>query len=228
MRYDTLLFDADGTLLDFSRSEHEAFVATIATLGITADDKLAHDYSIINDSLWKQLEQKKLQRSELRVRRFALLAEKYGFDCDAEGLSEIYINELASRSYLLGNALEVCTRLFERGHRLYLITNGFVKVQQGRFMTSPLRPLFRDVFISDEIGFDKPALQYFDAVRARIPDFEASRTLVIGDSLTSDMRGGINAGLDVCWFDPHHLSVPQDMHINYVIDDLEQLYDITK
>lgn len=228
MRYDTLLFDADGTLLDFSRSEREAFATAVATLGIVADDEMAHAYSIINDSLWKQLEQKKIQRSELRVRRFAMLAEQYGIDCDAYSLSERYVNELATRSYLLDNALEVCTRLFEEGHRLYLITNGFVKVQQGRFMSSPLRPLFSDVFISDEIGFDKPAPQYFDAVRARIPHFEADKTLVIGDSLTSDICGGINAGLDTCWFDPEHKSAPKDMHINYIIDDLRQLHDITK
>lgn len=227
MRYDTLLFDADGTLLDFSRSEREAFAAAIAALGIVANDEMVHAYSIINDNLWKQLEQKKIQKSELRVRRFALLAEQYGLDCDAYNLSESYVNELATRSYLLDDALEVCTRLFDEGHRLYLITNGFARVQQGRFMTSPLRPLFRDVFISDEIGFDKPAPQYFDAVRARIPNFEADKTLVIGDSLTSDICGGINAGLDTCWFNPTHKSAPEDMHISYIIDDLKQLYDIT-
>ncbi len=95
-------------------------------------------------------------------------------------------------------------------------------------MPTPLYPLFSGLFISDEIGIDKPAPRYFDAVKRGIPDFDASKSLVIGDSITSDMRGGIDAGIDVCWFNPKGLPVPQNMQLDYIIDDLDKLYDITK
>ncbi len=226
MRYDTLLFDADGTLLDFSRSEHEALVAALSAFGLPTDEHVVNTYSAINDDLWKQLERGTIKKTKLRLQRFALLAEKLGISCDTAALADRYEDELATRAYILGNALEVCTVLAQQ-HRLYLVTNGFVKIQRGRFLTTPLRPLFKDVFISDEIGFDKPSLRYFEAVMARIPAFNASRTLIIGDSLTSDIRGGINAGIDTCWFNPEHKSAPDGMRINYIIDDLKQLYSIT-
>ena len=173
------------------------------------------------------LERKETTRAELRVRRFAELADTCGFEYDATTVADTYAEELAQQSQLLGNALEVCTRLC-RDCRLYLITNGFKKIQEGRFKHSPLYPLFSGVFISEDIGCDKPALQYFDVVRASIPDFCVQRSLVIGDSLTSDIRGGINAGIDVCWFNPMHKIAPDDMNINYMIDNLAELYDIIK
>lgn len=227
MRYDTLLFDADGTLLDFERSEREAVIASLAAFGVVADDEIVASYSTINDSLWKLLERGEIKKDDLKVRRFSMLAEKYGFDYDAVAVADRYPEELATKSYILGNALEVCTSL-SKTCRLYLITNGFVKIQRGRFMPTPLYPLFSGLFISDEIGIDKPAPCYFDAVKRGIPNFDASKSLVIGDSLTSDMRGGINAGIDVCWFNPKGLPAPQDMKLDYIIGNLDKLYDITK
>lgn len=227
MRYDTLLFDADGTLLDFSRSECEALRAALASFGIDADDGVVAGYSAINDGLWKLLERKEITKSCLRVRRFAMLAEKFGYNYDAVCVADKYADELATKAYILGDALEVCTRL-ARDCRLYLITNGFVKIQRGRFVNTPLYPLFSGMFISDEIGCDKPAPHYFEVVRSSVPDFNAEKTLVIGDSLTSDIKGGLDAGLDVCWFNPSHKATPDNIDINYIIDDLSELYDIVK
>ena len=88
--------------------------------------------------------------------------------------------------------------------------------------------LFKDIFISENLGVEKPARQYFDIVSAQIPEFDASKALVIGDSLSSDIKGGINAGIDVCWFNPGGKRAPDEMKIDYVISDLSELYDITK
>lgn len=227
MRYDTLLFDADGTLLDFERSEREALISSLAAFGVEGTGEVVKAYSEINDSLWKLLERGEIKKEDLKVRRFSMLIEKYRFDIDPVALASRYPDELATKSYILGNALEVCTRLAQ-SCRLYLITNGFVKIQRGRFMPTPLYPLFSGLFISDEIGIDKPAKKYFDAVKQGIPDFDAARTLVIGDSLTSDILGGINAGIDVCWFNPRGLAAPEGMNINYIIGNLDELYYITK
>ena len=154
-----------------------------------------------------------------------MLAEVYGFDYDAHKMADMYEYELSTKSYLLDNALEVCSEL-SKVCRLYLITNGFKKIQQGRFDQSPLASLFSGVFISEEVGFEKPAVQYFNAVRAAIPEFDDRSALVIGDSLSSDIRGGINAGIDVCWFDPGHKLPPENININYIIANLDELYDI--
>ena len=227
MRYDTLLFDADGTLLDFALAEREAFSQTMLLHGIVADDNVISMYSSINDALWKKLERKEIEREKLKVRRFEELAAALGVNYDPVAVARTYEYKLSLQSQLLGNALKVCTKL-AANCRLYIITNGFKAIQEGRIKRSPIYPLFSKVFISEEIGYDKPSLQYFDAVKLSIPDFCAEKTLVVGDSLTSDICGGINAGIPVCWFNPLHKQRPSNMNIDYVIDDLERLIDITK
>lgn len=227
MRYDTLLFDADGTLLDFELAEREAFVITMSRYGLIADNDIISLYSKINDALWKKLERKEIERESLKVRRFAELASALNVSYNAEDVAHTYACELSKQSHLLGNALEVCTELSKQC-RLYIITNGFKMIQEGRIQRSPLYPLFSNVFISEDIGYDKPAPQYFDAVKRAISDFCPEKTLVIGDSLTSDIRGGIEAGIPVCWFNTKHKQIPADMRIDYVIDDLSRLIDITK
>lgn len=227
MRYNTLLFDADGTLFDFKRSEREAVADTLACHGVTVNENIIDSYSKINDSLWKKLELGEIKKSELKTHRFVLLAEKYGFVYDAEKVAATYAVELSNKSYLLDGALEICQNL-SKVCRLYLITNGFKYMQQRRFDQSPLVPFFNGVFISEELGFEKPAVQYFDAVRSGVDAFDDKHTLIIGDSLSSDIRGGINAGIDVCWFNAEHADTPTDMNINYIIGDLNELYDIVK
>jgi 2-haloacid dehalogenase len=227
MKYDTLLFDADGTLLDFELAEHDAFISAMAQFGINADEGTISVYSKLNDALWKKLERKEIEREVLKVRRFEELASALAVDYDATKVARTYENELSNQPHLLGNALEVCAELSSKC-RLYIITNGFKMIQEGRIHRSPIYPLFSNVFISEEVGYDKPALQYFEAVKNAIPNFCAEKTLVIGDSLTSDIRGGIDAGIPVCWFNPKHKHAPVDMNIDYVIDDLACLVDIIK
>lgn len=227
MKYDTLLFDADGTLLDFELAEHDAFISAMARFGIIADDDTISIYSKLNDALWKKLERKEIERDVLKVRRFEELASALGVDYDATKVARTYENELSKQSHLLGNAFEVCTKLASKC-RLYIITNGFKMIQEGRIYNSPIYPLFSRIFISEEIGCDKPSPKYFEAVKKAIPVFCAKHTLVIGDSLTSDIRGGIDAGIPVCWFNPKHKPIPQNIDIDYIIDDLEMLIEITK
>lgn len=227
MKYDTLLFDADGTLLDFKRSEQEAIVDTLRCYNINPTDEIIESYSQINDNLWKMLERGEVEKAQLRIQRFASLAEVYGFTYNACDVADTYAYQLSTKSYLLENALEICTELAKKC-RLYLITNGFISIQQGRLDRSPITPLFEDIFISEKIGAEKPARQYFDIVCSKISNFDKSKTLVIGDSLSSDIQGGINVGIDVCWFNPAGKSNPEGMKIDYVIGNLLELYDITK
>lgn len=225
MKYKMLLFDADGTLLDFKKSEREALSDMLLKFGQTCDDNAAQRYSLINDSLWKKFERGEISRRDLSRKRFEIFGGEYGIKCDPTEMSDVYFSALMTKSFLIPGAYEICREL-SKTCRLYLITNGFKRIQEGRFGGSPLAELFVRSFISEEIGADKPSSEYFDAVKAAINNFNARETLVIGDSLSSDIAGGIGAGLDVCWYNPAGAAAPSGMSINYIIDDLSDLINI--
>lgn len=222
MRYRTLLLDADNTLMDFARSEREALIAALREVDICASEAMIRGYSEINDAVWKRLERGEISKTALRTERFYTFCRQYGLNTDPEALAAEYLKSLATQSFLLEGVEGVC-RVLSRHCRLYIITNGIAQVQHGRLDRSPIRPLLSDIFISDELGAEKPHREFFDRVAARIPDFEPASTLVVGDSLTSDMAGGIGAGLDTCWLNPAGKCLPADMPVTYVISRLEEL-----
>lgn len=225
MRYNTLLMDADNTLLDFTRSEHDAIAETLAHFGLPHDDATIAIYSEVNDMHWKMLERGEIEKKTLMWKRFEVFCVRTGLEADPRALAADYLRTLSTKSYMLDGALEVCQKLAEKC-RMYIITNGDKRVQQGRFTPSPLAQYFDRVYISEEVGYEKPDIRYFNAVMADIPDFDPAYALVVGDSLTSDIKGGINAGLDTCWYNPKGKSAPADLCINYVIRDLSELYAI--
>ena len=221
-RYTTVLFDADNTLLDFNRSEREALFDALAKMGVTPREEMLGVYSSINDSFWKKLERGEITKSALREARFVAFCEHFGLAVDTAALSLAYTDALATKSYLLEGAERTCLALAPYA-RLCIITNGLKSVQEGRFNVSPLKPLFSHVFISEEMGCEKPGRAYFDAVAAALEDFDPQKTLVVGDSLSSDIKGGIHAGLDTCWFNPAGAPVPDGMPITYVVRALEDV-----
>ncbi len=221
-KYDFLLLDADETLFDFPRAEREALCDALRAVGIAPNEEMIGKYSEINDSFWKMLERGEITKSELRVARFDAFCRHYGFAVDVSRLAVAYTDALATKGFLISGALEVC-RALAAHCKLYIITNGIASVQRGRFEPSPLREFVQELFISEEMGAEKPHPAYFDAVAARIPGFNRPKALVVGDSLSSDMRGGVNAGMDTCWFNPKEKPVPADLPITYVIRTLEEL-----
>lgn len=221
-KYEFLLLDADETLFDFPRAEREAIKDALAKWNITANEEMISKYSEINDRHWKMLERGEIGKSELRVARFAAFCTYYGLDVDVPSLAIAYTDALATKGYLLPCALEVCRALATQC-KLYIITNGIASVQRGRLEPSPLREFIEELFISEELGAEKPHAAYFDAVAAKIPHFDRQKALVVGDSLSSDMRGGVNAGIDTCWFNPQGKPAPADLSITYTISTLKEL-----
>ena len=161
MRYDTVLFDADGTLLDFSRSEREALCDMLRSYGIEASDEQLAAYSEINDSLWKKLERKEIERSVLTYRRFELFFEKFGYSVDAKKAAAEYLDIISTKGYMLEGALELLESLYGKV-RMYIVTNGAAKVQKGRWERTGLDRYFDGVFISEIVGFNKPDVRYFE------------------------------------------------------------------
>lgn len=225
MRYRTLLLDADGTILDFDRSEAEAIRQTLTYYQLPVTDEWVACYHQINDNLWKQLERGEISKNELRYVRFSRLLAHYEVERDACAMANTYVEELASRAYLLPGALEACRQLSQR-YRLYIVTNGIAYVQRKRLSSLPLQDCIVKSYISEEIGYEKPDIRYFQAVLRDIPECDPATTLVVGDSLTSDMAGGVRAGLDTCWINPANRSIPEHLPIKYSISSIKELADM--
>ena len=210
MRYDTLLLDADGTLLDFERSEKEAFCEALASFGVTATEEMVATYSAINDDLWKQLERGEILRSVLLYRRFELFFERYGIRADAHEMAATYMRTLTSKGYVLEGADALCERL-SKCCRLYIVTNGTEVIQNGRLADSGLLPYLTGCFVSEPIGYNKPSEKFFEYVAEHIPSFSKEKTMIVGDSLSSDILGGIGFGIDTCWYNPKNKKAPVEM-----------------
>ena len=224
-RYDTILFDADGTLYDFLRGEREALVLSCRKHGIELSESDIKEYSAINDSLWKALERGEVDKETLRVKRFEIFCSLKGIDCDFHKLSYDYTDFLSEQRFLIDGAEEILEKLTEKC-RIYIITNGIGYVQRNRFEKSPIGKYFLDLFISEEVGYEKPSIHFFDYVAEKIPEYDVRKTLVVGDSMTSDMKGGIGAGIDCCYFSESGRGIPEGSKIKYVISKLSELEKI--
>ena len=221
--YQFLLFDADKTLFDFDRSEHAAFSQTAADFRLPDTPEAYEAYHHINDALWKDFENNLIDKPSLMVERFRRLCGILGCaDANAAAINECYKVHLARSCILLPGAEALCRTLSGR-FSLYLVSNGERSVPGNRYDTAPIRPYFSELFVSEDVGAAKPSRQYFDYVAAHIPGFDRRNALIIGDSLTSDIRGGVNAGIDTCFFNPRALPVPASIQPTYTISRLDEL-----
>jgi 2-haloacid dehalogenase len=225
MPYSIALFDADNTLLDFTRAEHDALCACLAARGLDNSEETVSVYSAINDGHWKRLERGETTRDRLKVERFADYFTKVGYDGNPVQMARDYESTLGQQTHLLEGALELIRDLHGKC-RLYIVTNGITAVQKSRFGACRLASYFDQCFISEQMGCAKPEKRFFDAVAAAIPDFDPREAIVIGDSLSSDILGGINAGLDTCWYNPKGKTAPADMPITYTVQDLAEIKEI--
>ena len=225
MKYEIILFDADQTLFDFKKCEYHALKEALCELSLPDDDKYIRRYSEINDMMWKKLERGETEKSRLVVERFEIFLREFSFDCEPTRLSALYKEKLSQQAYLIDGAEQILDAL-SQDHRLFIITNGIKTVQEGRISRAPIKKYFERMFISEEVGFEKPKREFFDAVMSKIPDFDKERAIVIGDSLTSDIKGGIGAGIDTCWYNPEGKSAPEGMPITYIIKDLGEILNI--
>ena len=224
-KYTTILFDADATLFDFKRSEHDAVKDCLAYADLPVTDSVIAKYSEINDGYWKMLERKETTKEELFSARWRSLLEYYGFDFDAQKIAEYYPLRLAERAYTIEGAEALCEKLHGK-FQLYIVTNGFARVQHKRFDDSVIYKFFDGMFISEEIGAEKPSPEYFESVAAAIPNYDPDKTLIVGDSLTSDIKGGIVAGIDTCWYNPERKPIPDGLNITYVVNSLSEIENI--
>ena len=194
--YTTLLFDNDNTLLDFEKAEDCSFEKAYRKMGLNYSEEIKHRYKEINDSLWKKLESGEITSPSLiKTLRFKILFKELEIDADSELIASYYKDFLSKSGFLMDGAQMVLKTLYGR-YKMYIITNGIAEIQKSRISISGLDKYVDGIFISEEIGYSKPDKRYFDYVLSHIPEKDKSKVLVIGDRVSSDIMGAVNAGLD--------------------------------
>ena len=196
-----VLIDLDDTIFDFHKAEAIGISKTLEQIGIEPSEKNIKRYSEINDSQWKLLEKGVLTREQVLTRRFSLLFEELGVACDPMETRNIYETYLSKGHFLIDGAEDMLKEL-SKNYNLYLVSNGTAKVQHGRLDSSDIQKYFKEIFISQEIGYNKPDVRFFEECFKKIGNIKRDETIIVGDSLSSDIQGGINAGIHTCWFNP--------------------------
>jgi 2-haloacid dehalogenase len=225
--YPWLWFDADGTLFDYNRAEAAALRSTFDSLTLPFEDSYLDIYRKINHGLWQALERQEITQAVLRNRRFELLMEAIQVTGSPEQMSSTYVEQLSICSELIDGAYEILQALHEKS-QIAIVTNGLQSVQRGRLAHSSIRSFINELIISEEIGAAKPGRAFFDAAFARCGHPAKSDVLIVGDSITSDIQGGVDYGIDTCWYNPIGDPSPDDVVITFEIKYLRELLEFVE
>lgn len=223
--YRWLLFDADGTLFDYDAAEKSALERTFTQFALPMAPGTLDAYREINHQLWQALERQEITPESLRTRRFQRLFDAVGLRADVGRFSAAYLDHLATAAPLMAGAREVLAALRDRC-RFAIITNGLRTVQRSRLARSAIRADIAALIISEEVGSAKPAAGIFDTAFAAMGQPSRSEVLMVGDSLTSDMQGACDYGIDACWFNPARQPRPVGLPVTYEIGRLTELIDL--
>lgn len=221
-RIRTLLLDADGTLLDFDKSESSALEKAFEAMGYPFSEETVRLYHGHNLACWKQLERGEITREELKPLRFRKLFDSLGISGDPEKIYPVYEDFLGQYGFAFDGAEAACARLKKR-YDLILVTNGTKAVQQARLAQTSLPKCFKKIYISEDVGYAKPAPEFFDRIFDDFPKMKRTETMIVGDSLSGDIAGGNGAGIRTCWVNRTGELRPADVKIDLEIDDITKL-----
>ena len=225
-KFTTILWDVDGTLLDFLYSQKYAITKCFRTAGRDITEEQIKRYSQINDDYWRRLELGEITKDQLLTGRFATLFEEYKIkDIDLAVFAKEYQEALGSVFSFIDDSLTICKALQEKV-RQYVITNGVTATQMNKLKLSGLAEAMDGIFISEQIGTPKPAKEFFDYCLKHIEEKDKSKLLIVGDSLSRDIKGGVLSGIPTCWYRPEGAINDTPYHPDYEISDLHMLYDI--
>lgn len=223
--FQTILIDLDDTLLDFGKAEHAAVSKAFRQFGLEPTQALLERYSEINNEQWEAMERGEITRDRVLVHRFELLFEELNLNIEAQACEDCYRGHLRIGHYFVDGAEDILEYLAPK-YALYIASNGVADTQYSRLESAKIGRYFKDIFISETTGHHKPEKEYFDYCFARMAHFKPETTLIVGDSLTSDILGGKNAGIKTCWFNPKHKPRRADIVPDYEVHSLEELKTI--
>ncbi len=223
-KYSTLYFDLDNTILDFTAAEYKAIRQLLASHNLPVSDEIVAQYSAINQTWWERFEKGEIKKEEIYAGRFRDFLNLYGFDGNPQKMAEDYF-ELLSQGYdAIDGAEKVLQYVKNQGYTVCITTNGMSRTQHRRIDGCGLKQYFDYIFVSEDAGHQKPEVEYFEYTMANSPEKDKSKILVIGDSLSSDILGGINFGVDTCWLNPKGKTGTHKP--TYEITDIMQIIDI--
>ena len=222
-----ILWDIDGTLLNFLEAEKCAIRKCFSMFGLgECSDEMLARYSKINDKYWKRLERGEITKKEVLHNRFEEFFKKENIDFkEIDAFNQKYQVSLGDEIFFNDDSFELMKRLKTRVKQ-YAVTNGTFVAQERKLKRSGLDAIFDDVFISEKLGADKPNKAFFDAVWEQIGEYKKDEIMIVGDSLTSDMQGGVNAGILCCWYNPYGVENKSELKPEFEICDLRQIEKI--
>lgn len=223
--YDHILFDADNTLLDFDKAQFFGFKTVLEYYGCAFSKKNYEQYETINHALWNQFEQGIIDKDTVQEKRFSEFFGALGMEVDGVIANGVYQKALCKQSWLIPYAEEICKELFPY-IPLSIVTNGVGHTQTERISNSAINKYMSHVIISESIGYAKPSKKFFEETFSIIGRKNTDRIMIVGDSISSDIQGGIIAGIDTCWYNPKGLILPEDVKVNSIISDLRDLKEI--
>lgn len=221
-QYEVILFDVDGTLLDFDKAEEQGIEALLSHFNVPVTEENKRRYHVLNKEYWQKLERGEITRDQVLSWRFEDFFGGFGIEVDGAEVDGLYRKELNNSAVLIDGAIELLEALKDR-YPLYIVTNGVAATQYRRLSASGLDRYFKGIFISEEAGAQKPQQEFFDYCFEKMGRNDTEHMLIIGDSLTSDMRGGNVAGIDTCWYNPKGQENHSDVHVDYEIRLLGEL-----
>lgn len=225
-KYEIILWDVDQTLLDFKKSEDYALKYTFEQFGRKIQEETVQLYSEINDSYWKQFERGEVTKETVLYGRFQSLFEALSIhDIKAEEIAPAYQKALGSVYFYRDDSYRLCQEL-KKDYRQYVVTNGVTWTQQNKLRLAGFDKIMDGIFISEVLGCPKPNKEFFDRCFEKIPDFNKEKTIIVGDSLTSDMLGGNRAGISCCWYNPGQKEKNSDISIDYEINYLWDIKEV--
>ncbi|WP_156008323.1 YjjG family noncanonical pyrimidine nucleotidase [Streptococcus ruminantium] len=226
MSYKFLLFDLDHTLLDFTRGEEVALTEFLTSMAVDDIQTFKDIYRPINQAMWKDLEKGNITKKELVNTRFSRVFAHFGHQVDGAEMALRYQEFIGRQGQIFTGVDTLLQELTERGYHIYAATNGVTYIQKNRLFHSSIGSYFKEVFISEQMGIQKPEAAFYEKIAEQIPDFRPDKALMIGDSLTADVQGGNNAGIDTVWYNPTRLMNESKAVPTYIIHSYQELLEL--
>jgi len=220
-----IFIDIDNTILDFDKCSRFCIEKACENFGIPFSARLTDKFFEINDKLWKEHEKQTLSTEKLYEIRFNLIFSELNVDCDGVGFEKIYRYYLNRSAIPVDGATDALEYLSGK-YKLYAASNAAYEQQIFRLEAADMLKFLSGVFLSGNIGYPKPSKEFFDACFEKIPEAAPENTLMLGDSISADIDGAVKYGLKTCWLNRKGESVPQNLKIDYVINDMAQVKDI--
>ena len=226
-----LFFDLDHTLWDFEKNSREALAEgydqiNLNSRGVGSIEDYIEEYERANAWCWLEYRDGRMEKAELRGRRFTLALKKWGLEHDAElgeSLGSHYVETSPYKTHLVKDALEVVKEFFERGHKLVMLTNGFEEVQHIKVERCGLSPFFKSVLTSDALGVKKPNAGIFK-LALELSNSSAENAVMLGDSLESDIIGAREAGWGQVYYNP--LKIEHNEEVLFEVSDLISILEL--